>query len=208
MRLAVVTCIAGSLVVCLAAPAEAVRLPRSALRVPLIPQSTNWSCGPASLLSVLLHWRAYDGTERSLHRALGTNARTGTRPEKMVEVARSFGLEAHLRDRLSFRALRQALARGETLILNLQAWPETPRTERWQNTWNAGHYAVLVAMDKTHAYFMDPWVRGAYGTMTLRALSARWHDQHPRGPGRRLVRGAIAIRGDAAAERRRLIPIE
>ena len=211
MRTAVVSCILALSLSALARPPAAPptpRLPKNALRVPIVPQSTSWSCGAGSLLGVLYYWKAYDGPERDLHHPLGTTAANGTHPTKIVQVARSYGLEARFRERLKVSDLRRALRHGITPIVDLQAWREDEKVP-WEQRWEDGHYVVLVGLDRHYAYFMDPSAHGGYGFMPLSDLMKRWHDyESSSGKIRRYHRSAIFIRGSTPLRRNTLIPIE
>src|SRR6185312_16233927 len=115
------------------------RLPADALALPLAPQETDFSCGAASLLSVLRYWRAFDGAEKDLYGVLGTTPADGTEPPKLVEAARRYGLRARWAENLEPADLRRALARGEAAILDIQAWPDKP-PKSWRDDWDDGHY--------------------------------------------------------------------
>ena len=43
--------------------------------------------------------------------------------------------------------------------------------------WSAGHYAVVIGMTQRHVYFMDPWIGGARGRLTLSDFASRWHSE-------------------------------
>lgn len=96
--------------------------PLSHLPVPIIRQATHYSCGAASLLAVLYYWKVYDGTESSLHKILNTTEAEGTEPTLIAKAARKFGLKAYMKEHLKLSDLRSALHRGNTVILDLQAW--------------------------------------------------------------------------------------
>src|SRR5262245_188256 len=100
-------------------------LPENALSVPIVPQANDFSCGAAVMLSVLYYWRVYDGTEVGLYKALDTTEKDGTEPQKLVEVAKSYGLDAAMIENLSIRDLRGHLDAGKTVILAIQAWRES-----------------------------------------------------------------------------------
>jgi predicted double-glycine peptidase len=181
-----------------AAPAPPPRLPSLALALPLVRQQTGYSCGAAAMLSVLKYWRVFDGEEKSLYPVLQTTPKDGTEPSKLAEGARSFGLRAEWRQNLGFADLRAALARGDTPILDIQAWPD-PGTEKasWRDDWDDGHYVVLIGMDGENAYFMDPSSDGKYAYIPLPELSDRWHDFEDRhGPAWRFEHLAVFVHGD------------
>lgn len=166
----------------LGAPA---RLPRNALPVPLVAQATDYSCGAAAFLAVLYYWQAYKGTESSLYAMLGTTPDNGTEPDQITEVARLFGLEATMKEGLGLGELRAALQRGDTAILDLQAWRDGKSTLPWKDTWEEGHYAVVVGMDEEYAYVMDPIATAGYAYVPLLELLDRWHDYDDRGGQKR-----------------------
>src|SRR5690349_7277730 len=91
-------------------------LPKQALRVPAVAQTTNFSCGAASLAAVLRYWHVWDGQERDLWLALHTTPKDGTEPQPIADVARAHGLLAAYRRDVPIDDLRTALARGDTVI--------------------------------------------------------------------------------------------
>ena len=171
------------------------RLPDGALPVPLVRQAHPYSCGAAALLGVLFYWQAEDSGEAALYKDLATTEEDGTAPEGLVRGARSHGLTAGLRRGLTVEDLRRALARGETAIVDIQAWREDEKIA-WKDRWEDGHYVVLVAMDERYAYFMDPSTCASYGWIPLEELLDRWHDCENR-TGKRVdyVHAAVIIRG-------------
>lgn len=190
-----------------AAPAFAAmpapRLPERSLPLPLVSQETDYSCGAAALLSVLKYWRAFDGGEKALYGVLRTTPADGTDPRKLAEGARAFGLTARWRENLGLADLRAALARGDTAILDIQAWPDAGAVKvSWREDWDDGHYVVLIAMDADYAYFMDPSSDGKYAYIALPELSDRWHDVETRGGrARRYVHFAVFVHGGGAPGR-------
>ena len=163
-------------------PADpAPRLPTQALRVPLFRQATGYSCGASSLEAILCYWGVFSGHESQLYPRLDTTPKDGTAPDKLAEGARSFGLTARMQEGMTLADLRQALARGTTVILNLQAWREDPSSPKpWKDTWEEGHYVVLVGLDSHYLYAMDPSVSGAYAYLPLQEFLDRWHDYEDR----------------------------
>jgi predicted double-glycine peptidase len=161
-------------------------------------QRTDYSCGPAALLSILKYWRAFDGDETALYGPLETDPKHGTEPAKLREVARRYGLRAEMRQGMVVGDLRRALAAGESVILVIQAWREGPSARLpWRDVWDDGHYVVLAALDEANAYFMDPSTPGAYAYIPLAELPERWHDYEDRhGPVERFHRLGLRIRGE------------
>jgi predicted double-glycine peptidase len=162
-------------------------------------QETGYGCGAAALLSTLKYWRAYSGSERSLYPMLETTPKDGTEPAKLVEAATRLGLRAALKTGARLRELKHALARGETVILDIQAWADKRVSgAAWRDEWEDGHYVVLVGMDRRNAYVMDPSSDGGYGWLPLEELLDRWHDYEDRHGFREVnQRLAIFLSGDS-----------
>ena len=189
-------------------------LPSNLVAVPTVKQQTDFSCGAAAVLSLLRFWRwpTYAGVgEAQLYAALSTTQARGTEPEPMVEHLRSAaGLDAVYRNGdVTLAQLEAAVDAREPPILDLQAWRDFDRP--WRETWDAGHYVVLVGYDAERLYVMDPSVLtpGAYAWMPREELDERWHDLagpadvrvermtvFARGPGARWVAEA-APQGEA-----------
>ena len=156
-------------------------LPPGTLPVPLVRQATTYSCGAAATAAVLRYWKVFDGGESALYARLETTEKDGTDPRAMQRVAREFGLKAELAEGMGIPELRRRLARGETVILDIQAWAEDdPTPGDYSDNWEDGHYVVLVGLDGANAYVMDPSVSAAYGWLPLTELPSRWHDYEDR----------------------------
>jgi uncharacterized protein len=179
------------------AQAAAPVLPVSLVAAPLIRQATSYSCGAAALLSSLRYWQAYGGSEAGLYPLLETTPKDGTEPPKIAEGARRLGLRVRMRKNATLRDLRSGLHRGETVILDIQAWADASEARlSWKDRWEDGHYVVLVGMDDRFAYVMDPSIDGRYGYLPLDELSDRWHDYEDRhGPRQVYNHLAIFVKG-------------
>jgi predicted double-glycine peptidase len=135
----------------------------------------------------------------------------GTRPENIVRAAREFGLTAELREGLGLEDLEAALRKGTTAIVNIQAWREG-QDKPWAETWEDGHYVILLGMDAANMYFEDPSLLGTRGVIVRREFLDRWHDYEGEPPldaqDRKYVHMAIFIRGDRPAPRPPLEPLK
>ena len=170
-------------------------LPADYLPVPITEQETSYSCGAAAALAVLRYWRVYAGDERSLYELRGTRPRDGTPPDNLARGLSWFGLESALRENMTLEDLRLALRRGDSVILDIQAWREDDDTP-WSARWEDGHYVVLAGMDEHYAYFMDPSTPQRYTYLPLAELLERWHDYEDRdGQIRRYYQSAVVARG-------------
>ena len=169
--------------------------------MPLHQQETDYSCGPASLLAVLRYWGAFKGKERDLYGPLETSKKDGTEPPKLRDFARSLGLSAELRTGMTLADLRAALGRGETVIVDIQAWRENPHsTKPWKDDWEDGHYVVVIGMDAKDVFFEDPVLKDSYAYMPADELLSRWHDYEDRhGTVQRYWQAGVVIRGRSPA---------
>ncbi|HPW18136.1 MAG TPA: C39 family peptidase [Candidatus Aminicenantes bacterium] len=169
--------------------------------VPDVRQSTNYTCGAASLQAVLARWGVEEREDRLAAR-LHSTPEAGTRPDDIVRVAREFGLSAEVREGLSLSDLEAALAAGISVIVDLQAWRESDDVP-WAETWDNGHYMVLLGMDARDLYFEDPALLGARGFIPRAEFVDRWHDyegEPPLGPSsRRYAHMAIFLEGSGPA---------
>ena len=188
-----------------AAPAssDARSVPPPALlsSVPDVRQSTGYTCGAAALQAVLAYWGTEEREDRLAARLLSTPD-AGTHPLDILRVAREFGLSADLREGLDLADLEAALAAGTTVIVDLQAWRD--RTDLpWAETWDDGHYMVLLGMDGASLYFEDPSLLGSRGTIPRAEFVDRWHDYEGEPPldptDRKYVHMAIFLRGSRPA---------
>ena len=154
-------------------------IPAGYLPLPIAVQETNYSCGAASALSVLKYWQAYAGSESSLYELLGTRPKDGTPPEGLARGLVKLGLKAEVKEGMTLGELRAALGRGDSVILDIQAWREDQDTP-WSQRWEDGHYTVLIGMDEHYAYLMDPSTPERYTYLPLAELLDRWHDYEDR----------------------------
>lgn len=165
--------------------------------VPDVRQSTGYTCGAAALQAVLSYWGTSEREDRLAAR-LRSTPEAGTHPLDILRVAREYGLTADLREGLDLADLERGLAAGDSVIVDLQAWRE--RTDiPWSETWDDGHYMVLLGLDAANLYFEDPSLLGARGVIPRAEFVERWHDYEGAEPldpsDRRYVHMAIFLRG-------------
>jgi len=182
-------------------PGTILSLPPAAARVPVVKQTTDFSCGAAATLSLLRYWRRdrYASVgEVALHQALQTTEERGTEPEPIVRYLReAAGLDAVYRHGdVTLEQLERGVDARQPPIVDLQAWNETARPYR--EVWDAGHYVVMIGYDDEHLFFMDPSVLtpGDYAFLPRAELEERWHDLSGDDDAR-VERMAIFVRGDA-----------
>jgi predicted double-glycine peptidase len=181
----------------LATTPDCMRLPCNLVGVPPVRQRQDFSCGVAATLMLLRYWCVDDFTdveESALYEPLQTTRAGGTEPSPMVDFLRRGGLFARYRSGdVRVNELERAVMAREPPILDLQAWrdDDTP----WPDTWDAGHYVVMVGYDEEHLYFADPSraTQAGYAFLERSELDDRWHDLT--GADERVARMTIFVHG-------------
>jgi predicted double-glycine peptidase len=156
-------------------------LPSNFLPVPVVRQRRGFSCGPAAVLSLLRLWchEAYATVEEeALYAPLETTEARGTEPEPMVRLLVRSGVDARYRHGdVTTADLERAVDAGAPPILDLQAWRDHD-DKPWRETWDAGHYVIMVGYDDERLFFVDPSnvSPAGYVYMPRPELEERWHD--------------------------------
>jgi predicted double-glycine peptidase len=146
------------------------------LALPDVRQSTGYTCGAAVLQSVLAYF-GEEAREDELAAELGATPEEGAPPEAIVRVARSHGLVAEMREGLTVDEVLREVARGTPVLLDLQAWPDTPRV-RFADDWDDGHYVVAIGSEGNRIVVEDPSLLGSRGELRRDELLDRWHDRN------------------------------
>lgn len=167
----------SSVVQSMRTPDPGAALPERLLRVPLVRQATDYTCGVAALEAVLAYY-GVEAREDKLSRELHSNSRIGTAHQQIERVARSKGLTVETHRNLSLDDLRRELDRGHPVICCMQAWTGKFVTglEFWDKDWDDGHYVVVAGYDQKSFYFMDPSTLGTYAYLPVEDFDRRWHD--------------------------------
>lgn len=147
--------------------------PRLKTPVPLSRQTTDYTCGPSSLLSVARYYGIHT-SEMELAAEAGTTKKDGTTPMGLVEAAGKHGLKAEVITEMTIDQLKTYLDRKIPVIVDIQAYADKPGN--YAKDWKDGHYVVAVGYDSQHLFFMDPSIDKANGELTPAELEARWHD--------------------------------
>lgn len=174
-----------------APPAERlIRVP-----VPLVRQPDGYTCGVASLQSVL-HYFGHVVRFDRLAAALGANPKQGTNYQRIAEYAQAQSINVTIRIEMTLGELLSFIDAGLPVIVALQAWGSEPEMD-YVDEWDDGHYVVVVGYDDHNLYFMDPSTLGNYTFIPLTEFLARWHDCYDNDHGIvRLHRFGMAFQGD------------
>lgn len=148
---------------------------RHIIRVPLCRQSTDYTCGVASLQSILGYY-GEDIREDTLAKELGTTSTSGTDCEKIVQYAHGKGYSVEKKTNADIGELKRTIDEGVPAIVVLQAWKDDSTTD-YTDDWEDGHYVVAVGYDNDNLYFMDPSTLGVYTYIPQEEFLKRWHDK-------------------------------
>lgn len=176
-----------------AGASEKVSLPANLLRLPLIRQATNYTCGVAALQSILAYY-GEDLREDTLAKELRADRRHGTRYRQIVQFAKKRGYEVEVTLGCSSKALKDFIDAGKPTLVLIQAWPN--KAVDFSGDWNDGHYVVAVGYDQERFYFMDPSTVAQYAYVPFVEFEKRWHDVDGR---TKLQHFAVTISKHAAA---------
>lgn len=143
--------------------------------LPNIRQTTDYTCGAASLLSVLNYYGLYEDSEIALARELATSTDWGTDPNNIVEVAKKYGLRVREFRGMAMKQLEGFASKGIPVIVAYQAWSDSELD--WTLCWEDGHYSVVIGCDKNNVYLEDPSLgAGETGFISREEFIDRWHD--------------------------------
>ncbi|MFL5330295.1 MAG: C39 family peptidase [Gemmataceae bacterium] len=150
------------------------------LPLPDIAQPDEYSCGTASLLSILSYYGLERDDYRTLKHALGTNRKNGTDYQRMVSYARHHGFKVDVIPEMSLAKLDECLTAKKPVICSIQAYDEdSPKSQLptiYANQNRNGHFVVAIGFDAANYYFMDPCLAGRRGFVPRGDFDARWHD--------------------------------
>jgi predicted double-glycine peptidase len=158
----------------------------------------------------VLGYYGVDVREATLMGPLHSLPKEGTRPEAIERVARSYGLQAELRQHVKLEDLQKELDQGRPVIVDAQAWRTGAELKLpWSKVWESGHYMVAIGMDADNLYLEDPSLLGSRGFTPRREFLERWHDYEtgPHKSRQEYLQAAIFLRGREPKPPATLVPV-
>jgi predicted double-glycine peptidase len=143
------------------------------LRVPLSRQATNYTCGVASMQSILYYY-GYEVRQDILAKELESDPDSGTNFRKIMAAAQARDIRVEARRNLTLDELEAALRNGKPVMVAIQAWADDPST--YTDDWNDGHWAIAIGFDSERIYLMDPSTLGNFTFIAVPEFLLRWHD--------------------------------
>jgi predicted double-glycine peptidase len=151
--------------------------------VPLIRQATPYTCGVASLESILAYY-GQEWREDKLAQELKADPENGTDYHEIMRFARERGLQVEAAENMTLDDLRRAAGQDRPVMVAIQAWSDHP--EAYTDGWEDGHYSIVVGVDDKNVYLMDPSTIGNYTFIPIPEFLARWHDYYLDREGRKV----------------------
>jgi len=139
------------------------------LKVPHNAQKTSYTCGPASVMSVLQYFNKEIESEAQAAQDIGTTVSQGSRSGQLAKYMRSHGCHVRISHNTSFAQICAAVKAKRPVIVLFQ------RSKK-KDTWKDGHWAVVVGCTKTHIVLSDSAVLKKRSRLLYDTFEKRWYD--------------------------------
>lgn len=140
-------------------------------KFPNIIQTLYYDCGATALMTVLMYF-GIDARLKTLKKETETK-KSGTTPERLVEVSRKYGLRAELVESMLSDDLEKSIDEGLPVLISIQIKRE-PKKDI-SKIWGTGHFLVVIGYDDNNFYFEDPMFP-FITYLSKKELEERWHD--------------------------------
>jgi predicted double-glycine peptidase len=167
------------------------------LNIPIVRQATDYTCGVASLSSVLDAFGFTNVSEAELAVECASNNVFGTEYARIVNASANRNLTVTVGNGWTTNDLKQFIFQNVApVIVVYQAWIQQPgcdwseksctwTKQQWMSNYNDGHYSVIIGWNETHLLLMDPsqdpdptaQINSVpYGVILNEQFDWRWHD--------------------------------
>jgi predicted double-glycine peptidase len=131
---------------------------------PLVFQSTDYTCGPAALLSLLRFWRIEKYQEMDLPKILGTTVKDGTLPNDFTKGLKALGLHGGFKTGLTLQDLQNYFAQGKGVIPLIDD--------------EGDHWVLVVDFQKDQIVTMNPWPTICdYSSYSKQSFEKNWQSK-------------------------------
>lgn len=145
------------------------------LAVPHIRQRTNYSCG-AACLSMVLKFYGRKVDEDWLISRTGTTPELGLSPAGIARFLRAARYKHKQQQNMTIGMLSSYVERGWPIIVDYQAWPYKPSQTDLGQTWDNGHYSVVVGVRDGRVCLVDPSSARQRRWLDADSFIASWRD--------------------------------
>ncbi|GAA2180286.1 hypothetical protein GCM10009785_10480 [Brooklawnia cerclae] len=149
--------------------------------MPDVRQSTDYTCGVASLQAVLFYY-GLEYREGTLASYAESDPDLGTSPEGIekavmkVNNEKNTSLSVEVKNNETLTDLESHIDQTEPVIVDIQAWRDATNTAQWEDDADDGHYVVAIGYDNENIYFEDPALLASIGRIPRDEFVSRWHD--------------------------------
>ncbi len=132
--------------------------------IPYFKQSTDYTCGPASLRMVFAFFNKNEN-EKNISIVAKTEKLYGTCRIHIVQTARDFGFRVHTDSRSSISKIEKFLVKDFPVIVRYHDQEE-----------DEAHYAVVYGRKNGYLYLRDPWF-GPNFRISEKEFLTRWRSK-------------------------------
>jgi ABC-type bacteriocin/lantibiotic exporter with double-glycine peptidase domain len=130
-------------------------------------------------------------TEQRLIKSMGCTPELGTSPIQIARHLRAARYKHKQQSRMSIPLLQAYLDKGWPIIVAYQAWPYRPSETDLGQSWDNGHYSVVVDIAGSRICLVDPSSKRRRRWLDCEKFLAHWRDIET--AARIYVRWGVAI---------------
>jgi len=125
---------------------------------------------------MVLRYYGHRIDEQKLIPAMGCTPELGTSPSQISRYLRAIRHKHKQQQNMSLLKLKNYVERGWPIIVAYQAWPFRPSETDLSQTWDNGHYSVVVNVDTDRICLVDPSSRRKRRYINCQAFISQWRD--------------------------------
>jgi predicted double-glycine peptidase len=144
------------------------------IAVPIVVQTTPYSCGSAVVKSLLNYYGIKKKSEYELNKILNASEDNGIEHTMIMRYLQELKFNVQMTLDMTLDELKACIDKGHPVICAIQAWETHPCN--YQDKWDCGHYVLAIGYDKNNVYFMDPSTPNHYTYIPCDEFLLRWHD--------------------------------
>ena len=141
---------------------------------PIVIQDNDYSCGLACTKAILQFYNIFY-TDKHLYELLETNETFGTNSSKVVETLSKHFL-INVFENSNIKQLKKIVKQGYPILTLIQAYKDDENV-LYKNTFECGHYVVIIGFEKNHFILMDSATEDVYKKISTEELLNRWCDE-------------------------------
>lgn len=149
--------------------------------VPHVQQQTNYTCGSASIASIL-HFYNDCVKEKEIARDTKANFKDGTTAGNIARYMRKRGIQAEIKQNTTLAQICQSIKQDRPVFVLYQKQPNLDELG-----WKDGHWSVVVGISNKHLTLIDPSGSKQRTKMTLDNFQVRWYDLNGKKPTYKLA---------------------